>query len=350
MKCCKKYLIKFLYFIASVGGKIYKELYRRNEMKKLSILICFITLLCFPQGCSKNNETPGGIVTFIHGSLKINNQDAAMGSRIQKGDMLLTGGNSLAVVQISQTAVITLRAGTELKFDDLLNNQNETHTILLNLTKGSTFHKVIRKGSDYSVKTPTIVASVRGTSFEVNTEDNKSRVSLLNGKVKVTTLGSEIKEAELAPGQYLDADTAKAGVISQLTAEDRERLAQLDSISAVTEVEKFTPENGNIVIPDPVKEKLLNEENTNKPSDKTSEIKKTDFTPDAKALSALIKKENRTVADIKAVFNRIDEIRLFSGRVIQGAISERGEQYSVITTAGIIRISEKEIKTVNVIK
>ena len=79
-------------------------------------------------------------------------------------------------------------------------------------------------------------------------------------------------------------------------------------------------------------------------------MKKDTSAPSQENIRALIKKENRTIEDIKVVFKRIDEITLFNGKIIRGAITERGEMYSVITTDGVAKISEKEIQTVKVIR
>lgn len=313
--------------------------------------------MLFIQNCKKNDEPLHGIVTFTYGNLKINNQGASVGNRVKENDCLKTSDNSLAVVQISQTAVITLRSNTELKFNNLAVKNDTSQDISLYQNSGSTFHKVIKKGTAYSVKTPTVTASVRGTSFNVIIGEGSSRVSLLNGKVNVASQVEKLNEVVLNPGEYVDAAQDKISDISRIPADDAEKLTQLDSISAVADADKLTPQKTDTgippvydVIPESVKENLLKDDVRDKPADKTGSEKKGEYIPDTKAVKALIKKENRTVEDIKTVFNRIDEITLFSGRVIKGAISERGEKYSVITTDGVMNISEKEIQRVRVLK
>lgn len=338
-------------------------------MKKIVLIHSLIAALIFVSYCSPKPEVFQGVVTFISGTLTINNQNALYGSRVQCGDVLITGENSLAVVQISQTAVITLRSNTELKFENMLSKKDAPQILKLFLTKGSTFHKVLIKGTDYSVKTSTIVVSVRGTSFEVNTDGTKHKISLLNGKVHIAKsleANNQVQNIELNPGQFIEstADVLEQPVI--LNNDETDKLNQLDSIPAVTDVEKAIPMKDNTggtgkqnvvtpqveIITEAVKESILNSEKIDDKNIKpvTPEVKKAEFVPTAKAVKTLIKKQDRTIEDIKVVFKRIDEIHLYSGRVIQGAVSARGSNYSIITTDGVVKIPEKEIQTVKVIR
>ena len=335
-------------------------------MKKTLLFTCIITSIIFIPYCSTKPEIFHGIVTFKAGTLKVNNQDAFVGSGVKSGDIVVTESNSLAVIQIAQTAVITLRSDTELKFDNLLNKKDVSQVVSLSLNQGSTFHKVIREGTDYSVKTATIVASVRGTSFEVSTDGAKSKISLLNGKVKASGTSVANKEVDLNAGQSLEAGSEG---IAQPVVMDKtgiDKLKELDTITAVPDVEKLIPPKDNSaeiknqstetqkneVITETVKESLLkNDKSEDKiPVPGTTELKKDEFRPNANAVKTLMKKQDRTIEDIKVVFQRIDEISLFSGRVIKGAVIERGEMYSIITTGGIVKVSEKEIQTVKVLK
>jgi len=353
-------------------------------MKKRKYVFTCGLALCLLSGlsCAPKPVLLQGVVTFVTGNLEINNTAATVGSRVNKSDTLVTGDCSLAVVQIADTAVITLRSNTELKFENLANGR-ESQVVMQSLSRGSTFHRVMKKGTDYSVKTPVIVASVRGTSFEVCVTGTKSRVNLLEGKVRTEITTGVSEGVELMAGKYIEVDAGKAGLPGELDEADIDRLKKLDSITSVPDVEKVFPvkdgtggavnRNESIpllpgieVITEDVKESILNEEKSEtcdeprkadrndkkeiKKVKKTKEVKKDTSAPSQENIRALIKKENRTIEDIKVVFKRIDEITLFNGKIIRGAITERGEMYSVITTDGVAKISEKEIQTVKVIR
>jgi|GEM_PF-1859172 len=57
-----------------------------------------------------------------------------------------------------------------------------------------------------------------------------------------------------------------------------------------------------------------------------------------------------TLNAIQKDLGRIDEIRLYNGRVIQGAIISRGDEYLVLTVSGTVKIPEKQIKNVRIIR
>ncbi len=53
---------------------------------------------------------------------------------------------------------------------------------------------------------------------------------------------------------------------------------------------------------------------------------------------------------IKSDFERLDEITLYSRKIIYGAIIERGKTYIIMTPAGRVEVKEKDIMKVQVIK
>jgi hypothetical protein len=57
-----------------------------------------------------------------------------------------------------------------------------------------------------------------------------------------------------------------------------------------------------------------------------------------------------TLNSIQKDLERIDEIRLYNGRIIQGAIIRRGEEYLILTVSGTIKIPECQIKNIKIIR
>jgi len=338
-------------------------------MKKTLFLPCIIASIIFMPHCTKKPEAFQGVVTFISGTLKINNQDAAVGSRVQQNDILATAENSLAVIQIAETAVIMLHSDTEMKFDNLVNKKEQAQVVSLSLNKGSTFHKVLVKGTDYSVKTQTAVASVRGTSFEVKIDGAKNRISLLNGKVhieKVLNSSAEnkeskeskindLKEIDLTPGQSLEITAAKIEQPVSLDKIGLENLKLMDSIATVPNVEKTIPlkdnsketekQNGQDsvtqkveVISESVKNLILKQGLSNIESigDKKLEEKPKSKKEIYIEKLNVIKEEND---------GKLDKITLRNGGVIMGMIIDRGAKYKVKTPDGIIEILPRDIES-----
>jgi hypothetical protein len=54
--------------------------------------------------------------------------------------------------------------------------------------------------------------------------------------------------------------------------------------------------------------------------------------------------------EIRAQYKWVDQITLYSGKVVKGAVISRGETYSVLTTEGVMRIPRNQIKMVKPLK
>ncbi len=125
-----------------------------------------------------------GTITYLEGNIQIQRDGnilfADFGSNLYEGDILKTGMDSLLIVQLNSKGELKLRENTVL----ILENISSNTSLLLN--KGSVFSRVnkIVNGS-FSVKTPSMVAGVRGTEFFVaygRTIDTKPDVWLCVNK------------------------------------------------------------------------------------------------------------------------------------------------------------------------
>jgi hypothetical protein len=58
-----------------------------------------------------------------------------------------------------------------------------------------------------------------------------------------------------------------------------------------------------------------------------------------------IEKESWTFEKIKARYGRIDEVTLYNGRVIRGAIVSRDSIVKILTPAGVVMVKAKDIRT-----
>ncbi len=407
------------------------------KVKNIIVLLAVISPLILFSGCSKDAGPIQGEITFITGTVKINNIDAAVGGKVSKDDILQTGIRSEAVIQITETAVITLRSETEMKFDALLRNKDKTDTINLKLDKGASFHKIMKKGTDYSVTAPTAVASVRGTSFEFDLSESKTLITVDTGTVYVRIVPGKgtweniltenqnngIDDVVLTAGQSLElasngtsgkshsaynksitenlsrdltsektsenikksnsikpgkAKTNKTEIVKNKKAAkkiEKKELAQnkksdkktdnvkpAENIKSIGSTDKTElPQNNKT---DGKTEEIILAENNKTAAKKTDETlsntaeekkiisssDKTEKAPDPVEVKKLLNKKNRKLDDIKKVYNRIDRIYLYSGKIITGAIIERGDVYSIMLTDGIIKVSRKDIQSNEIIR
>jgi len=133
---------------------------------------------------------------------------AKEGTTVTKGDSVKCGKDSSVFITWGDNA-LKLDALSMFTFEDFDAEDSASKTTL-NLTDGKIFSKVARlnKQSNFSVKTPTAHAGVRGTAFEVTTQ----RFSVLEGTIAATALDNEVL---IEAGNYVDISSA--GIIGQVT-------------------------------------------------------------------------------------------------------------------------------------
>jgi len=58
----------------------------------------------------------------------------------------------------------------------------------------------------------------------------------------------------------------------------------------------------------------------------------------------------KTLQSLQKDFERVDEIRLYNGRILRGAVISRGVMYLILTPEGKVKIPEKQIKNIRIIR
>lgn len=453
------------------------------------IPLTFIIPLLFIS-CSCKNTPLEGEVTFLVGTMKINSTYASVGSRVINGDTLITDDKTEAVIQLGDSAVITLKSNTEMIFEKLSDGSSGSGTASLVLNKGTSLHKIMKSGSEYSVKAPTAVASVRGTEFEITADETRTIIKVTSGTVyvkkvsentrtdksitesqhkgveeiilregdslQIYTLGAgakghsdssisgipgtdksqtksgtgsgtvkkdktaSAKSAEKSPagnkkvsGKKQDmgkkqitkagtkdsvkpaasakkSKTAAAGTKDSkkssgsvqadkasgsagkesgktsgstekkniASADEKTDASKKDAAASADKKTDYTADTANkkASSADRVSQKKTDGSTTDSGSGSDKISKSTDIArgkekaPDPEAVRALVNKKDRSINDIRKVYNRIDRVHLYSGKVITGAITERGEIYSILTTEGLVKIPKKDIQSNDIIK
>jgi hypothetical protein len=367
---------------------------------KAAITLTILTLVL--SGCSDSKKTTKdagediehlkGVITFQIGDVQVQRPDQdfaplSISDKVTRGDVIRTGANSQVTIQVSDMAVVKILANSLVEVQALFGK--DEGTIYAKDGKVLTKMNKLVKGQSFNVKTPTAVASVRGTEFMASVENGKSTVAVKEGKVAVRMrkeqpvdavsadtladdmaidpgaeefIGEEIvlekgKAAEVSKedvdkaeeqikkteklkeeGKEVPVEEAKPEIkVREIAKSEELTIEKVSIVAVVPEAEKKTKEE-LVEIQKPVVEKEKKIDNTIKVEEKKEEVQK------------LIKKENRTEKEIKQVFQRIDEISLYNGRVVRGAIINRGRTYSVLTTNGTIKVPESQIKSVRVIR
>jgi hypothetical protein len=305
------------------------------------------------EGCKgKKPEGKSGIVTFKLGSVRLQKPDsqpteARIKDLVLPGDTIMTGEKSTVVVQFEENCVVKVEESSTLKVTSISDNNRE-----IIVKQGNVLAKLIRTGNNNAaIITPTAIAAVRGTQFSVKYMDGKTLVAVTDGKVAVKavhtddagkatapekeeTLTEAGKTAEVAiqPKTRAGEEAPLVLKIRPITEPEKKELKKIESIPVIKEVNIQDPEQIESTI-----QEAIGKEKENEPEGKDK-------------MKALLGKKSPSIAEIREVFSRIDEITLYNGKVIQGAIISRGEQYRVLTPEGTISIPESEIKGSRILK
>lgn len=324
--------------------------------RNLCIILTIVIGTVFLAGCKeKKLDGNAGIITFKLGSVKI--QQAAgqpvelqIKDAVRPGDTIMTGEKSTAVIQFAENCVVRVDETSTLKVTSITDNNREIF-----VQQGQVLAKLIRTGNNNAtIKTPTAVAGVRGTQFSVNYREGKTLVAVTEGKVAVSaaraddtgTQATTPKEETLAVAgntAEITAPTANSSgaetpalTIRPISEAEKKELKKIEAIPVIQEPEKKNPETIESTVKNATAE--VKEEKEPAASGKQEKLK------------ALMEKKTRSMEEIREVFNRIDEITLYNGRVIHGAVISRGARYSILTPGGTISIPENEIKGSRILK
>ncbi|MBK8394773.1 MAG: ankyrin repeat domain-containing protein [Leptospiraceae bacterium] len=161
------------------GNKLIKE-YLESEERKIT----------------KNRIT--GIILKVVGEAYVDNKRLQIGDSILENETVFVAKKSFCDIQVKQSAsefMLRLKENTvfSLKFKD-----DSEDSIFAGLVKyGSVLFKIkkVPSGEKIQTMTPTIVASVRGTAYEVNVDSEKNtKISMYNGIARTRIRASEIEE------------------------------------------------------------------------------------------------------------------------------------------------------------
>lgn len=204
-------------------------------MKRVTSIMLALLVAFTYTSCKKEKKTVEreGVVNFLSGEVLLVSADgkenkASVGDAVKQGMKIKTvGKKSSAEIYFGENAVKVL-GDTVVQIKTLmteLDSGGEKSSFFVE--KGQFFSKVSQKlGKDdnYTVKTPTTTAGVRGTDFLISEEEGKGNVAVLNGNVEVLDnsrpdmtplVVNDKEEVDVVPGsemvkRQIEADRLRA--------------------------------------------------------------------------------------------------------------------------------------------
>jgi hypothetical protein len=262
-------------------------------------------------------------VAFYNGSVTIQKKgilpvQVQIKDQINDDNIIRTGEKSCLVVQSTDGIIIRFEQNTEAQIQSLKNKTKK----IINLNNGKILSSIskLKKGEEFSIKTPTTVASVRGTEFLMAFNGKDSTVAVGNGKVSVKRLTESGDEKSVDKGFTATAAGSNSTVrLRNINRIETLELTKFKKTPMVDIIEKKTPEELTEIF----KETLKCDEQINE------EIK-----------------ENMglTFEEMRAKYGRIDVLHLYNGTEVEGVIVARGTVYKMVTKTGIVMVDSKDIK------
>ncbi len=122
-----------------------------------------------------------GEVMIVAGNTE---KPATVGDVLITGDGIRTGADSIADVLYGSEGIIRIQPDTSILLSTLMDPA--TGDSQLDMPQGKMYVTLSKlKKGDFRVKTPTAVASVRGTSFRISADEKASRLDVVTGAVRI---------------------------------------------------------------------------------------------------------------------------------------------------------------------
>ncbi len=321
--------------------------HHKTKIYAIALVALFAVFSCKEKEQTKETALHGTI-TFLKGEVHVNDTQARLGLKVKESDVIQVNDKSMTVIQFMNNAQVTIEEGTNIAVARIFKDSDGAPSIDLEQKNGSTFHKIMPGKANYRLRTPTITAGVRGTSFRVDLrETGQTKVKLLRGKVAVKKQAEEddpkAAEVILQPGEKLHSTDEEIGTPEKLEENEIDELTAMNSIayvppqklqeleeadvSEIEEIMQGMPE----VVPPSVEKIII-------PGGKNAETKD--------ELKSETKKPEKTLLTLKQLreqYGELTKITTQDGTVYIGSFKQQGDQFEIETVKGKITIPSTEV-------
>ncbi len=218
----------------------------KKSVKNLFLIILFLPAFIFAKGY--------GIVTLLKGHSEVQTSDGKKtelkkGDKVFESDTVITADKSIVRIVMVDTNIIDVYPNSKLLIKEYIYNPKENQkNVRLEVSEGRIKSTVKQKYDNeinkYNVKTPVVVAGVRGTIFTTEHEkkSGESRITTHEGNVMVGRLDAndQVKEflsVKANQTVQMDRQTAKPEV-KDIPKPDVEKQKNDDQKNGFVNVEK----------------------------------------------------------------------------------------------------------------
>jgi hypothetical protein len=196
------------------------------------LFIALSAFLLIPKEDPSRSDSPA-IALYKKGEVTVNRNHQTLklnpGFQLLRNDQIIVAREGRLDLRMPDSSLIRIQGEAEIRLLSL--NQK----IRLEQKKGTTFHSVVpstvAERVDYTIQSPTAIASVRGTRFVVQTDDTGTIVRVTEGIVAAGAAGTdEARTIELKEEEEVEirADIKKIEKKHANTADDLVVFTELD--------------------------------------------------------------------------------------------------------------------------
>lgn len=211
-------------------------------MKKMTSIFLVLFISTCMVSCTKDKEekslyiySPIGTVTIISDGKERTPQD---GEFLTIGDSVRTGALSSADILLGNIGIVRVYENSLVHLKSLIDPVTGDTKIDMDQGKLYSTLEKLKKGT-FQVKTPTSVASIRGTSFRMSAMQNESRLDVLDGKVQINPVQNNtvIEDVKNLVGANQTVSVDKATVMDAIKTKKGFKVAALkpDDIKKIKE-------------------------------------------------------------------------------------------------------------------
>lgn len=216
-------------------------------MRALSFLVVFALLGCgggqAPPPTAGAGQNVEGSTTMVKGSVEIQRpgesewKTLAPKDGLPAGSRVRSGADGEADLLLAEKSAVRLKPGTEIEI-----SRNEmvdgAQKIEVKIDAGRLLHRFDRQNPnfEYRVKTPSAVAGIRGTQFELSAAPDQTRVRVLRGRVGVENSAGSVEVAE-KQGTLIGAGQAPASP-QELMQKEIDELMECSVLNFTVALEK----------------------------------------------------------------------------------------------------------------
>lgn len=150
------------------------------------------------------------VLTHFRGEVWVNGTTATKDHTLQDGDVIRTGANGFATLQLEDQSTLSLPSNSQLHIKQLnAFKRTRINDAILELQQGSIESRVAPENTGvgrFEIHTPLSITGVRGTNLRVHTQNQQSRTELLSGAAHLNSENDQYQNLKKGYGASISAD------------------------------------------------------------------------------------------------------------------------------------------------